>query len=631
MNKKRGQVTLFIILGIVILLLIALFLAYQRQLAIFKPEPGVVVPPEVAPLKRFVENCVETTSEEGIRLIAANGGYIRFPDEINNNPFSAINSNPLFPDIKVPLWRYRGRTRIPDEDSMAADLEYYIEENLDTCLNDLTAFEGLFEINKGEIAATVELLGDGVSVELDYPLEIIQAAKNQTTKIDKFETVIPLRLKTLYGLAKQVMEKEDNDLFLELTTIDLMALDPDIPYTDIEFTCEPKTWYVEDVRNKLKHLLRTDLPLIRVEKTKFEPVPQDRPYEAQHFIWEVSSLRYPDTHVSFTYDEAWPFEFYVRPNYGPLLRSNAQQGQEILSLLCMHLWHFTYDARFPVMATVTDDVARGHDSLTFNFGIEVGVNHNQPDTANFGISSFDFEQATVDERFCSESVTNILSVHTFENVSTEEYGDLLQEIPGVNISYTCIRLRCDMGQSKLVFGNIAWLQADFPYCINGVLRGEKEGYDDSYIFVSTDQEKTVDLYLTPVVKKGIRVVKHYLIGDRIEEAEPLEEDEMAIVTLKRKNQTYSEAIYPPVEGITELKMLGKWDYTYDVNVYLMDDDGIKGGYRADWTPAWTELKDSDEIVFHVLERPYTEDPAEQYLFITNIKEDSAALPLPELR
>ena len=61
-------------------------------------------------------------------------------------------------EIKTPLWRYRGQTRMPTEDYMINDLEYYIEENLNTCLEDLQAFQALFKIEKGNISTKVEKL-----------------------------------------------------------------------------------------------------------------------------------------------------------------------------------------------------------------------------------------------------------------------------------------------------------------------------------------------------------------------------------------------------------------------------------------------------------------------------------------
>jgi len=194
--KKRGQVTIFIIIGIIILLLTTIFILYRNQVTIFKPE--IIIPTEVEPVKNYIEDCIYVTAEEGIRLLGANGGFIRFPDSIDNDPSASITTNPFFKDIKTPLWRYRGQTRIPSEAQMIADLEYYIEENLNTCMLDLEPFQALFSIEKGNTSVKVELIDDGVLVELNYPLKLVLGQKNQTTTINQFTSLVPLRLKHIY-------------------------------------------------------------------------------------------------------------------------------------------------------------------------------------------------------------------------------------------------------------------------------------------------------------------------------------------------------------------------------------------------------------------------------------------------
>jgi len=629
MYKKRGQITIFIILGILILLIIFLFIYFRQATTVFKPER--VVPPELKPFDEFVGSCIDRVARNGINILGANGGFIRFPPEIDFDYQSTLKTNPLFPSIKTPLWHYKGQTRIPSEEYMKEDLAYYINQNLDECLGNLEAFKQQFEIIELEPRKVlVDLTDNSVDVTLDYRLEIRSLVENQTTRITEFKTSVPIRLKTVYELARNVMEEELKDKFIELRTIDLLALDKSTPYTDLEFTCSPKIWYVSDINAKLKRLLEANLPLIRVEKTSYEPIPADQPYVANHYIWEVTDVKYPSTHVSFSYDRTWTLQLHISPNEGYFLKSNAQRGFDLMSFFCMHLYHFTYDIKYPVLVTITDDQGKNHEKYTFNFGIETGVNHNRPDKTNFGISFFDFTQKDTADRFCIEAESNLLTVHTFENISTQEYGDLYAEIAGVNLTYTCIRFKCPMGQSEWQFrGAVALLTQEVPFCINGVLRGTKPGYDEAYTFVSTDAEKTVDLYLTPSILKNVTVVKHYVIGDRVDSEQPIEETQTAIITIKKKDFR-STAFYPPSQGIpSELKFNGKWDYTYELEIYLVDDRTILGGYIGNWTIPWNKLVGTRMLKFHVVEFPYTEEPEKQFMYMTALPETSKKVPGPE--
>jgi hypothetical protein len=79
--KKRGQITPFIILGIVILISTGIIF-YMRSLVAeesLKAEliPEITqIPAEVRPVRAFVEECLSSVSEEALRKVGDGGGYI---------------------------------------------------------------------------------------------------------------------------------------------------------------------------------------------------------------------------------------------------------------------------------------------------------------------------------------------------------------------------------------------------------------------------------------------------------------------------------------------------------------------------------------------------------------------------
>jgi hypothetical protein len=597
--KKRGQVTIFIILGIILLLSVMLFLFLRREVSVFKPE--AVLPPEIVPINQYILDCVEEISRDGARIAGANAGFIELPTEIETNPEAYLPPFPISP-VKTPLWFYRGQRRVPPLNYIVFQLENYIHENLPECLREFEAFKTAFNITElGNISVEIELSEEDFTVNINYPLDIILKAKEQKFFLEDFSVSIPFRIRKMYELAAQILDQELLTSFLETRTIDLIAMDPKIPYTGAEFSCQPKTWQMQDVQDKLKRLLAINLPRLAVEKTKYAPIPKQYPYEQHHNIWEVTDIKYPDTHVTFSYDEAWPFELFIRPSQGKTLRSNANRGQEMLSFMCMQIWHFTYDVRYPVLVTLKDDAAGTHEDYTFNFGFDVSINHNMPDKSNFAPMKFSFETAAKESDYCAQAQTNMLTVHTFENVSTEEIGDLTTEIDGVNITYTCMRMRCPVGQSEWQFrGAVSYISAEVPSCPNGVLRGEKPGYEPVEKFASVTTETSMDLYLTPVIEIPIRVVKHYQYSP--EQELELTEEDSAFITV-RTGSFDSDAAYS-VNAAAALKLLAKWDYAYNLTVLLADDATIRGGYKAVWPVEWEKLKQAKEIVFHVFERPY---------------------------
>lgn len=638
-NNKKGQVTFFIIAGIVILIIFLLVFILRMTTTVFTPDR--VVPPEMEPLDNYIKDCLETNAREAITLVGINGGYIRFPPEIANDPNSYISTNPLFKDIKVPLWRYRGQTRIPSESRMTADIEWYLQENVPTCLGEFGAFNSLFEIvEKEDMTIDVELLSKGVSVEMDYPLEVKNRGSGQVTLLNNFRATIPTRLKTTYELAKKIMITENNDLFIERRALDLIAMDVDIPYTDVAFDCSPRTWKVSEVKEKFSDLIGVNLPRIKVDRTDYIPISDDFPYEQNHNVWKVTEDKYPSTGVSFSYDKDWPLFMHVSPSRGDTLIAKPTRGFDVMSFLCMNIWHFTYDVRFPVMATVKDHETANYDDYTFNFAFDAGINHNMPDTSNFNIRDFDYATEG-EEEFCNSVEQNVLTVHTFENISRDGYEDHI-ELPGVDLTFICMKMKCPIGESEVQFrGADVYSVSEVPYCIEGILKGEKEGYLPVEKFISTTADTEADLFLTPITSKEVEVVAHEMLSTgSIYDEEPLDNMSSAIITISRGGFK-SSAMYPLQANLSDdsyfdidmsqLELLAKEDYTYDLTIYMIDDsNSLLGGYKINWTPSWSELESADKIKFHVLQMPFTTDQEKIVNFMMNMEDSSKQIPRPEL-
>ncbi|MBW2966297.1 hypothetical protein KY342_04295 [Candidatus Woesearchaeota archaeon] len=621
MNKK-GQITIFIIIGIILLLSVALFIFLRQEITIFRPRE--VVPPELVPVVNFMDNCLNELGTEAAHIIGATGGYIDFPDGIKQNPLSSLSLAPF--DIergRVPYWYYEGQRRIPTIDFMEDQMNHYIEDRYRDCINDLAEFRQQFNITElGPIIVRTKLEDENTPVVLNFPLEFSDILGKRIAKIETRTVTLPFRIRRAYTLAKAVMEAEETDMKLEDITMDLIAIDPDVPYSDMEFSCAKKRWSIEDVRNKIKALLRTNLDEIRIGNTNYIEVPEDKPYIFNHYIWYVTDLSYNDLGVSFSYSENWPFYLYIRPNKGAYLESGMQKGLDIVSWLCMQTWKFTYDIRYPVLATVTDK----DSGYNFNFAFRVLIDHNQGNRVSFPVTEFEFETNPTEEEYCERRVNDI-TVYTFDNVSVNGVEDYI-EINDVELSYTCLKHTCLLGKTEWTDGGaVAELTTAFPYCVWGILRGKKEGYKDAQLFMSTDSPGEVQLYLTPVKEiKNYKVVKHPDVNPLIEQE--LSEGESATIAINRAGHSTYGAY--PVNADVALEFLAEEDFNYTLEVFLTDQQGIKGGYSAEWEPSWAELRDAENIKFHVI---YTMDATEdeRLSFVTELEDNSKLIPGPEIR
>ena len=66
MHKKRGrkgQVTVFMILALIVLLAGSIFFYLSREGSLFEEE---YVQPELVPIKNYVENCIKNLADDGL-------------------------------------------------------------------------------------------------------------------------------------------------------------------------------------------------------------------------------------------------------------------------------------------------------------------------------------------------------------------------------------------------------------------------------------------------------------------------------------------------------------------------------------------------------------------------------------
>ena len=632
LSNSRSQATIFIIIAVTVILSGVLYFFYQKQSLDRKIE---IIQPEIAPVKLYVEDCIKNVAVDGLERIGLSGGYIKIPEKINNNPKAYL---PALPGsaFKVPYWWHEGIGAVPTPEFIKQELQSHLMSELKNCINNFEPFAGKYEINElKEGIADVQFNENDVTVSLKYPLEIISKNGNVKQLVQNFGYIIPIRFKKVYELAKQIMENENNNYFLEKKTIDLVSLDKDIPTTDAEATCKAKLWQLSDIKDKLKTLLRVNLHYIRIKGTDYNPdlyVPNpsgrsvySETYFQQHYLWDIDNdavNKFKNMKVAFSYDN-WPLEIFARPGQNGVLRSNSQKGTDLLSFFCLHIWHFTYDISYPVTVSVIDEETDKNMAYNFNFAFKVNIDHNQPSRINTGTTLFETAADLSPEDFCND-VQNEITVFTVNNATGEDMRD-------VNMTFVCGRYYCDIGQSNwLSLGAAAGITKRLPYCVNGIIKGAKQGYAPTKSFIQTDVDgRSYVLSLNPVKEfTNYKVVKHLLSNPSI--ARELAPNEKASILIKGKNASFESFAVYPIEAGLPIIIPDNKDAEYEVSIYVADDENLIGGYVGDWKIGKESLKGANQIVFHVVEQgPASDD--DRFLFVSGLSSYSKKVPGPELK
>ncbi|MBI2667809.1 hypothetical protein HYX17_03500 [Candidatus Woesearchaeota archaeon] len=545
-ENKKAQITAFVILGLIIVLSSVLGYYYRNQIINSLKEKGlletVVLPSEVREIEELVNLCIDDIAKSGLDIIGQQGGYIVLPKQgviTPVNPFS--NALEIFTgsNLKVAYWLYQDanslfESLLPQRQVMEQELENYINANLDNCV-DFSNFD--FGIISGGVKSDVKLLNNEVNIDVEYPLEINLKGKN--FKLINFQQNVKSSLGELYESAIKIINKENNEFFLEEKTLDFINVYEEIPSTEVDFECTPKRWKKDEVIGNLKQILDVNINSYRVKDTKDSDV--DDKYRILNLLEDAK-----DINVNFEYSPNWPLLIDITPGDNILQGDSFNKGvigRSLTQFFCLNSYHFIYDLRYPVLVSLSKD-----DS-TFQFATQVIIENNQPRENKIEIDqSYDTNPI-----ICENPLTKI-KVYALGIKPDNSLG----QIKDAKISYKCSNTICDIGETNNLNGEV-FLENKFPQCINGQLIVEKEGFDTAEVELSTNQESVVSVIMEPVYEKTFEVKITENNIDRI-----LFENEQIIINFRNEQSNYYETIAYPDNN--KVKLI---DGSYDIDANII--------------------------------------------------------------
>ncbi len=656
MLKKRnrsGQITVFIILGMVLVLAIALIILAIKYTTIFTPKE--IVPPQKGSVESYLTTCIEKIGNEALTQIGTTGGYITVPKELEENSFTSLRLAPI-EGVVVPYWAYADKTNIPTLDEIKYRVDTYVNQKLPLCLKELqqTTPPAWIITEKGPVSSDV-LFGEEATIfKINYPIELKSLSGQPITQLDSYQVTSPARVKKTYETAKSLVEAELRDLKLEKVTIDLISLEhSNLPLAGVELSCDKKKWKVNKVQETLQEILSYNLRQLKVEGTDYVNFPDSLPYYQNHYIWQTG-IKKKDIAVTFKYEPTFPLSMAVTPRDGNTMQSGMSQGQKMISELCVQMWKFTYDITYPVLVEVQDEV--GH--YLFQTAFTVHIVRNYPKRQIAALPPL-VQTPTIGEedKFCAEKKLP-LSIKTFRVVENKETG-IYERTPlgNVNLSFICLKYACPLGTTEYnyeLYGDAAIAKPLVPYCPQTLLKGSKSSYKEGKTVFATTANKEVELNLVPLFEvpaNKFKFSKQRLnAAGTLKEKESLKPEDVVLLTIKRieDNQILHESstTYSPsldledkngnnIMNENKLAFLAGTTYNYQIEAYLMksgeeEEQKILGGYKGNWTANWQQLKEMKEIDFNLV---YKESGSDEDYFdlILNLEEQSKKVKAPEIK
>ena len=235
MNIKKAQVTLFIIVGVVILLGIVLFFF------LFAKDFYVEVPPTKAP-RNFIELCVEDSVNPSIRSVLDYGGLIepRFTIMRNNHHYNYLCYTDTY---YTKCYNYYPMLRRISEEEIRKDSVDRISECFDFLIEDYKS-RG-FDVESGQLDYNVEIVPGSVRLRINKPINVRRG--ESADSFENFNMKIPSDLYELIVIARNIVNQEAEFCYFEHNGF--MILYPQYNITRIDYL-ESKIYEVQNRRTK---------------------------------------------------------------------------------------------------------------------------------------------------------------------------------------------------------------------------------------------------------------------------------------------------------------------------------------------------------------------------------------------
>ncbi|MCA9478175.1 MAG: hypothetical protein KC535_03455, partial [Nanoarchaeota archaeon] len=541
---RKAQISMFVIIGAVLLLAAGLFFFINRELSQDKPVVDVPdVSLETRPAAQLIESCLESTAKLAIERVSAQGGYLSAPRPsiVTDKGSSVIMS----PDT-IPFWRYMDerncdaqfgcpaserpplcKTSSADrcfgydfgDNSIEEQIDTYILDHIDDCIGGLVSLSDFYDVELSDEKSVEIYFKEGsTSFVLTNPLIASSRSTDNTQSLEQYRAVLDVDMLRMYDVATKTLKFLEETNFYEDKTMNLVTV-----YSCNEASCLPPTddfslskvsstfWIQQEAKTKMETEV---LPLMNlISFINFDNyVLLSRP-EGEDFgdynpyidgLYASFSARVGDERftgydlnqyylyqpIKFQIDDG---EEIIRPK--PLDLTSLGVGKDLLPFGFADM-RYNYFMTYPLVLSITDKNAFNGEGLKFNFAIEVNIAGNKPAYDN--VTSINTGSTLgVGLNDIQNRVQREVTVSSFDRYTGEPLKDVV-------INYICID-EYEIGVTSLLADGSAQMTSTFPHCeVGGFISFSKEGYaSDAIPFDNPEgsEDTSVSVSLWPIKER----------------------------------------------------------------------------------------------------------------------------------
>lgn len=591
MTQKRGQITLFIVIGLIILLGagITIYLTVLKEPKTIEQAelPSVQqVPAEAEPIREYVRSCIYETAKEAVIKLGNHGGYIS-TENLKYNQFEPTEDEAVQfskdSELIIPYWSYlksentcvqdcEFATKRPTANQIKKQIEDYIDTSLAECLGTYDQFPAYKFYERKAPSTTATISQQNIVIYTQYPLRVERGTTS--FEIPDYAASLDVNLKEIYDTATKLTELEQQYGYLEKYTNQLISiysrLDSDAlpPVSELDINLGAGTiWTEPQIKEKLTGMLASYIPLLQVPGTlnyrdRNAPSGTNDPelyktlYNRNMAVLLDEELKetHPTLLVNFNYLDWWKPYADVCPGQVCMAESATSTIPMLGLVIGIQRYTFAYDLSFPVLVEIRNPFAFKGEGYSFKFFLEHNMRANRPMTVDYQrMEMMDISGSTM---MCKKEQWN-----SGNFTITAKDGRTGQDVPDVQIAFNCGQESCSIGTT-----GPNGLETKLPKCMGGILMAEKNGYHSANLVVDTSvkEEQKVTVIIEPYRLVDVSTMKWMIKKtgpenwniDETGKAHP-EADEDTIIMMKKQTTDFEEPFTATAEvcgGLTKAKI-----------------------------------------------------------------------------
>ncbi len=545
---KKAQVTMFVVVGLVVLIIGGIVLALIK-------DASEGTPPEfqmthdfstvIASYQSAAAKCLEDEGAIAFQEVFSDGGYIDplnegfvvlddFPTRGNAIRFSPGD------DAVVPFWFEElggascrdgclSRLHIPplektdDGLSIEERVEKIMLPRVINCLDGFT-LTGDYHVDiLSDSEVNVFIGKEVVNYELHRKVQITYDITGDTVEIHDFKGSSPAKARELYDIGKSLLSQMElmnsspqfaRAISTVINTFSGVENSPIPPmYGSIDLSGDrPRTWMLPEVKDSLSGLLADNIPQIQIRGTAGETLFLD-PNHYSQVLYHTNGFKpelvlpHPevlgDISIDFIYLPWWGLDLSINPSTGYLIVPDHESLSPIPFLrFGITDYTFTYNLVMPIIVVISDASSFEGKGLTLMFALETGLKDNKAFSEVRGDLG-QISEVSASDLFSRKGneLWNSVTVKTINGVDNSSVADVI-------VGYSCGDSVHDLGVTELEDDGNATVTGSLPQCLGGILTASVDGYFAETVPLSIigneSVEKTIKLWPLKDFKLKVR-------------------------------------------------------------------------------------------------------------------------------